>query len=241
MYMENLKRTIEKGNLQFRMIFIILALIPLIFLNDFYIHIYYHLFGTLLLHTITQQWHIVVLNIVLFLIFLIPLSFRRRINWKEYGVVTAFFVSLFIEMYGIPLTVFFASKYFSGSASELPNMVIVFKFLGVNIGMTMAMVYGTVLMIMGMLLIIIGWITLYKNLKKDEIVTKGIYSYSRHPQYFGFILIILGWLVGWPTLLTVIFAPILIFMYLRVCKIEEKELSDIKEYEEYKERVPFFI
>ncbi|UCE74970.1 MAG: DUF1295 domain-containing protein, partial [Methanomassiliicoccales archaeon] len=70
---------------------------------------------------------------------------------------------------------------------------------------------------------------------------KGIYSFSRHPQYFGFILMIIGWLIGWPTILTVIFTPILIFMYLRVCKIEEKELSHIKEYEIYKNKVPFLI
>ncbi len=220
---------------------VILILIPLIFIKEFYLHTYYHFSGTLLIDTINQQWHIVILNIMVFLSFLIPLSFRRKINWKEYGLVMAFFVSLFVEMYGLPLTVFFASKYFSGSGVEIPNSIVVFEFLGVNIGMTLAMVYGTVLMIIGMFLIIIGWITLYKNIEKDTIVTKGIYSYSRHPQYFGFILIVIGWLIGWPTILTVIFAPILVYMYVRVSKIEEKELSNIEEYEAYKEKVPFFV
>jgi protein-S-isoprenylcysteine O-methyltransferase Ste14 len=201
----------------------------------------YHFTGSVMPNIITQKWHIVLVNIVLFLTFLIPLSFRRKINWKEYGLVTAFFVSLFIEMYGIPLTVFLASKSFSGVDANLPNVLFEFKFLGVNLKFSFAMIYGTVLMIIGMVLIIIGWITLYKNLKDNEIVTKGIYSYSRHPQYFGFILIIIGWVIGWPTILTLIFAPILIFTYIRVCKVEENELANIKKYKVYKRKVPFFV
>jgi protein-S-isoprenylcysteine O-methyltransferase Ste14 len=197
--------------------------------------------GMLLPYTITQQWHIVILNIVLFLSFLIPLSFRRRINWKEYGLVTAFFVSLFVEMYGIPLTIYFASGYFSGSNGEMPNSIVTFNFLGVDISMSLAMTYGLVLMLIGMSLIIIGWVTLYRNLEENAIVTSGIYSISRHPQYFGFILVVVGWLVGWPTILTAIFSPILIYTYIRVCKIEEKELSSNADYNSYKKKVPFFI
>ena len=61
------------------------------------------------------------------------------------------------------------------------------------------------------------------------------------PQYFGFILVISGWLIGWPTILTLVFAPILIYKYVGVCKIEEKEMSDVTDYKEYSARVPFFI
>jgi protein-S-isoprenylcysteine O-methyltransferase Ste14 len=239
--MNNLKEIVINRIFPQRVMLAALILIPVIFLGDFYVHIHSHFMGTILPNVITQQWHIVILNIVLFISFLIPLSFRRKVDWKEYGLVTAFFVSLFIEMYGIPLTVFFASNFFSASNTELPNAAYHFRFLGVDISMSLAMVYATILMILGMLLIIIGWMTLYKNQKENKIVTNGVYSFSRHPQYLGFILMIIGWLIGWPTILTVIFAPILIFMYLRVCKIEEKELSHIKEYEIYKNRVPFLI
>ncbi|ODS39670.1 MAG: hypothetical protein A7315_02950 [Candidatus Altiarchaeales archaeon WOR_SM1_79] len=239
--MEKIIRIIKSRNFPIRLALVILIIFPFFFLHDFYAHIYAHFMGTLLPDAITNQWHIVILNIVIFLSFLVPLSFRRRINWKEYGLVTAFFVSLFVEMYGIPLTVFFSSKYFSGNGVELPNQIIAFKFLGANIGMTLAMVYGTVLMVIGMILIIVGWVTLYRNLKENQIVTRGIYSFSRHPQYFGFILIVIGWLVGWPTLLTVVFAPILVFMYFRVSKIEEEELADKDGYAVYRKEVPFFI
>jgi len=239
--MEKLIKIVKNKNFPFRVLVGILIIIPLIFIQDFYVHAYSHFMGTILPHLITQQWLIVVLNIFLFLAFLIPLSFRRKIDWKEYGLVSAFFISLFVEMYGIPLTIFFASKSFAGAGGEIPNSIFSFEFLGTNIRMSLAMVYGTTLMVIGMALIIVGWITLYRNLKKDEIVTTGVYAYSRHPQYFGFVLIIIGWLIGWPTILTVIFAPILIYMYVRVCKIEEKELSHNQRYKNYKRDVPFFI
>ena len=77
--------------------------------------------------------------------------------------------------------------------------------------------------------------------RTERIVSTKIYSLIRHPQYFGFILIITGWLVGWPTILTVIFAIILIYKYVKVCRVEEEELAHIKKYEDYKEKVPFFI
>jgi protein-S-isoprenylcysteine O-methyltransferase Ste14 len=177
----------------------------------------------------------------MFITFLIPLSFRRRINWKEYGLVTAFFVSLFIEMYGLPLSILFVSKTIYPTNIGIARVVYEFEFLGVNIAMDMAMLYASILIIIGTLFILVGWITLYKNIKKQNLVTTGIYSYSRHPQYLGFLLIILGWLIGWPTILTTIFAVILVYKYVKVCKIEEKELANIESYKKYKEKVPFFF
>jgi protein-S-isoprenylcysteine O-methyltransferase Ste14 len=239
--MKNLRELLFNRNLPMRLIFGILIIIPLLFYQDFWIHIHAHFSGSILDNIITNQWHIVIINIVVFISFLIPLSFRRKIDWKEYGLITAFFVSLFVEMYGIPLTVFFAAETLSGGATEVPNTVIQFDFLGVNIAMSHAMVYATILMLIGMALIMVAWVTLYRNIKEDEIVTKGIYSYSRHPQYLGFILMIIGWLVGWPTILTVILGPILIVIYVRVSVIEERELGGSDEYRRYKERVPFFV
>jgi protein-S-isoprenylcysteine O-methyltransferase Ste14 len=174
--------------------------------------------------------------------FLIPLSYRRKANWVEYGLVSAFFISLFIEMYGIPLTVLFASKYFFTPGTQLPPNIVSFYFLGVGFGMDIGMTYGAILMLIGMFIIIAGWIKLYRSTKKDGLVTDGIYAYSRHPQYLGFILIILGWLFGWPTIITVVLAPILIYKYFKVCKTEEEEMEkEFPEYNEYKENVPLFI
>ncbi len=225
-----------------RILLLILFLVPIIYFKDFYYHFYVYLSGNIITGVIMQQWHIVILFILLFTAFLIPLSYRRKANWVEYGLVTAFLVSLFIEMYGIPLTILLASKYFFTSGTQLPPNIANFYFLGVGFGMDIAMTYGAILMIIGLSIIIIGWIKLYRNTKKDGLVTDGIYAYSRHPQYLGFILFILGWLFGWPTIITVFLAPILIYKYVRVCKTEEKEITnEFAEYKEYKKKVPLFI
>lgn len=230
-------------NLPIRILSILLILIPpIVFFQDFYKHFYVYLTGNIITRVITQQWHIVVLSILLFVAFLIPLSFRRKAKWVERGLVSAFFISLFIEMYGIPLTILFASKYFLTTNANAPSNLIQFHFLGVSFGMDMAMSYAALLMIIGALFVIIGWITLYRNVKRTGLVTNGIYQYSRHPQYLGFILVIIGWFIGWPTILTVVFTPILIYRYIRLCKTEEYEIQNqYPEYKNYKTRVPFFI
>jgi len=221
---------------------LLILLPPIVFFRDFYKHFYVYLTGNIITNLITQQWHIVVLSILLFVAFLVPLSFRRKANWAERGLVTAFFISLFIEMYGIPLTILFASKYFITTNVNAPDHLIKFNFLGVCIGMTMAMSYGALLIIIGALLVIIGWITLYRNVKKKGLVTNGIYRYSRHPQYLGFILVIIGWFIGWPTILTLVFTPILIYRYIRLCKTEEYEIQNkFPEYKDYKTSVSLFI
>lgn len=228
-------------NLPVRIPFAVLILLPFLRPVEFWDHIVAHLTGGALDRIIRDEWYLALLNIIIFLTFLIPLKFRRKIDWKEYGLVSAFFVSLFVEMYGIPLTVLFASRYYGGAEVELPNSFVTFTIFGVNFSMTLAMVYGLLLMTLGTVIIVLGWVTLYRNLESADLVTTGIYAHSRHPQYFGFILVILGWLIAWPTILVIIFSPILVFIYVRVCLIEERELEGNNAYEEYRQRVPFFI
>ena len=224
------------------LVLIAFIIFPIIYWQEFYHHFEVYFSGNIINHIITKEWKVVVLSIVLFMLFLIPLSYRRKANWLEYGLVGAFFVSLFIEMYGIPLTILFASKYFYPDPSILPPNVVTFNFAGVSMGMDIAMAYGAVIMTIGMILIITGWITLYINAKQGKFVTSGIYSISRHPQYIGFILIIVGWFFGWPTLITLIFSPILIYKYVRVCLTEEKEIINTSpEYLKYKKKTPLFI
>lgn len=228
-------------NLCLRIIFLLISLTPLFYFESFYNHFYSYLTGSIITQVIAREWQVVAASIILFIAFLIPLSYRRKVNWKEYGLVSAFFVSLFVEMYGIPLTLIFTSNFFIQGAL-FPETVFTFNFLGAKLAADIAMIYGAILMLSGSVFILLGWITLYQTLKKGKLVTRGIYSVSRHPQYFGFILIILGWLVGWPTILTLIFSPILIYMYVKVCKKEESELSiEFPKYKEYMKKVPFFI
>lgn len=254
----SLKMMAQKNILP-RAILLILAAFPLFHFNEFYRHFYAYITGGVITAIITQQWRIVVLSAAIFIAFLIPLSFRRKANWAEYGLVSAFFVSLFFEMYGIPLTVLFASKYFFANNAGLPFLpanVVEFNLFGVAFGMDLAMAYAAALMVLGAALITAGWITLYMNVRSQNdaknsgklgenehmFVSTGIYSFSRHPQYFGFILIILGWLIGWPTILTLVLSPILIYKYVKVCRTEEKEICEkAPEYGKYMENVPFFV
>ncbi len=229
-------------NLFFRILIIFLFLFPLLFVQQFYIHFYAYLSSNVITEVVTKQWLVVLFFIILFMAFLIPLSYRRKAGWVEYGLVAAFFISLFVEMYGIPLTILLASKYFFVPGTQLPPNILNISFMGVGLGLDMAMIYGSILILIGTCLIILGWVTLYKHSKKEGMVTSGIYKYSRHPQYLGFIFIILGWFFGWPTPLTLIFAPILIYKYLDVCHKEEIEVAkEHPEYDDYKLKVPFMV
>jgi hypothetical protein len=60
-------------------------------------------------------------------------------------------------------------------------------------------------------------------------------SYVRHPQYVGFILIMLGFLAQWSTLLTLLMFPILVVMYVRLARQEEQEVRGEfgEEYDQY--------
>ena len=194
--------------------------------------------GNIITKVITNQWHIALISIVIFVLFLVPLTYRKKANWINHGIAVAFFISLFVEMYGIPLTIFLASAYFHPDPVQVPNLFS-FTFLGVSFGMDFGMSIGLLIITSGMALILLGWVTLYRNIGKGT-VTTGIYSMSRHPQYLGFMLIVIGWFIAWPTILTVIFAPILVYRYLRVCRIEESEMSS-KEYYKYKKATPFLF
>ena len=148
----------------------------LFFLDEFAEHFEAHFGGGITDQMIRGNWLLVIANIAVFLAFLLPLAYRRKVSWKEYGVVAAFFVSLFVEMYGIPLSVLFASKYISGGDTVPANPVWETEIFGVGFGFTVPMSYGAVLMTVGTVIIVWGWVSLYRGLKKDELVTGGIYS-----------------------------------------------------------------
>jgi len=226
-----------------RILLVLLAAVPVLYIKPFYHHFHVYLTGTAITGIVKEQWHLVVISIVVFGLFLIPLTYRKRAKWVDYGLVGAFFVSLFIEMFGIPLTILFASKFLFVPGTVMPEHVVAFEFMGVHLGMDHAMTYGLVVMLIGMALIMAGWVSLYTQVRQPVFARKGIYRYSRHPQYLGFVLLVLGWFFGWPTILTVIFSPILVVKYIKAARSEEADMLQLygEEYAVYIEGTPFLI
>ncbi|MFB6175212.1 MAG: isoprenylcysteine carboxylmethyltransferase family protein [Candidatus Nanohalobium sp.] len=239
--MEHLKfpKSVDRRSFVFGLLTGLAALTFPSFLN----HMLYFLSGQISTVIFRGQWGIVALSIVGFLAFLIPLNYRRRADWRSMGIYSAFIVSLFIEMYGIPLTVYMSSAAFGAvSPATVPNTVLTFSAVGHTFAMNIWMVVGAAITALGMAIVAIGWVTIYRT--DRDLVTSGIYRYSRHPQYLGIILIAAGWFIGWPTLLTGLMLPVVIYEYARLCRKEEKEVAeDIGEekYQAYRESTPMLV
>ena len=84
---------------------------------------------------------------------------------------------------------------------------------------------------------------LYHAQRHKSLAVAGPYARIRHPQYVAFVLILLGFLLQWPTLLTLVMFPILLIMYGRLAITEEKEMRKQfgDDFEQYARRTPRFI
>lgn len=196
-------------------------------------------------------WSLVIVNSAVFIIF--AYSFfkpRTRRDWRSFGAFSAFLVALFVEMYGFPLTIFLLSgwlqtyypniNWFSHDAGHMLEMMFGWK---TNPHAGPFHIASFVLIGGGFILISAGWKRLYDAQRRHALATNGIYSYVRHPQYVGFILVMFGFLMQWPTLLTLAMFPVLTTMYIRLARSEEKDaLAEFGDaYRRYMEQVPGFI
>jgi protein-S-isoprenylcysteine O-methyltransferase Ste14 len=214
----------------------------LIAADSFRAHLTYFLSGQIHETLITGNWKIVALNVGIFLAFAGFLFVRRSVDWSSIGgvgIYAAFIVSLFVEMYGVPLTIFLGSGLIAGP-TQPPETIFTFQAFGQGFSMNLWMIHGVFVTALGMALVAVGWWQVYRG---EGLVTDGLYEYSRNPQYVGIALIALGWVIGFPTILTLVLFPLLVGAYYNAARHEAGDMRERygDDYEEWASETPLFI
>lgn len=196
-------------------------------------------------------WTLAAINSVVFILF--AYTFFKPLNtrdWRTFGMYSAFIVALFAEMYGFPLTIFLLSgwltthypqvNWLSHDAGHLLEMIFGWK---INPHFGPFHVLSFVLIFVGFSLLASAWRVLYTAQVTQTIASTGPYEKIRHPQYVAFLLVMFGFLLQWPTLLTLAMFPVLAYAYARLARTEEREMAARfgEDYRVYLSRTPAFI
>jgi len=196
-------------------------------------------------------WPLVIINSAVFLIF--AFSFTKPQtprDWRSFGAFSAFIVALFAEMYGFPLTIYLLSGWLG---SRYPGV----DFMSHDAGHLLETLFGwrsnphfgpfhmlSVMFILGgFWLLAAAWKVLYQAQRRHGLATTGPYARVRHPQYDAFVLIMFGFLLQWPTLLTLLMFPVLVWMYVRLARTEERDAEARfgEQWREYAAHTPGFM
>ncbi len=173
--------------------------------------------------------------------YLAPSTWRE---WAGAGLVQAFIIALYAEMYGFPLTIYLLVRWF-GLDRTYVNANLWSTLVGLGeTGMMISMVFGYVLLFIGIGLFAQGWRELYRARAQKRLATGGLYGLVRHPQYLGLFIGLFGeGVVHWPTLFSVGLFPAIVLAYGVLARKEERrvleQFGDV--YRSYQRQVPMFV
>ena len=196
-------------------------------------------------------WILVILNSLVFIIF--AFSFvkpKTSRDWRSFSAFSAFIVALFAEMYGFPLTMYLLSGWLQTRYPEIDILAhnsghlwqTIFGWKG-NAHFNPIHIVSNILLLFGFIMLASAWNVLFHAQKDHQLATTGLYERIRHPQYVAFTMILIAFLLMWPTILTIVMFPILLFMYIWLAKKEESESIEEfgEEYLHYIEKTPAFF
>jgi protein-S-isoprenylcysteine O-methyltransferase Ste14 len=168
-------------------------------------------------------------------------------SWREWvgaGVVQAFIIALYAEMYGFPLTIYLLVRFF-GLDREYVSTNLWSTLVGFGeTGMFVSMLLGYAVAFVGIGLFAQGWRQVYRARQDDQLVTDGLYRYVRHPQYTGLFIALFGeGIIHWPTIFSVGLFPLVVVVFTWLARREERDMIDQfgEGYRTYQRRVPMFI
>lgn len=195
-------------------------------------------------------WSLVIINSLVFIIFAFSFTKPKTPrDWRSFGAFSAFLIALFTEMYGFPLTIYLLFPWLS---KQFPDI----NFLSHDAGHLFEVIFGwrsnphfgpfhilsSILIFGGFIMLSSAWKVLYQAQSQHKLATTELYARMRHPQYVGFVLIMIGFLLQWPTLITLVMFPVLVLMYLRLARREEQDaIAEFgEEYRHYAAKTPAF-
>lgn len=168
-------------------------------------------------------------------------------TWKEWtraGVVQAFIIAFYAEMYGFPLTIYFLARFFGLDLEWGEGGNLWAQLFGTPTAHIIAMFLGYTIVFAGATLVADGWRRIHEARREENLMTDGVYARVRHPQYTGLFLIVFGeGIVHWPTIISVAAFPIIVVAYTILARREERQMLEQfgPEYRAYQQRVPMFI
>lgn len=173
---------------------------------------------------------------------LAPKSWRE---WTRAGLVQAFIIAFYAEMYGFPLTIYLLARLFNlDFAGTFWDGNLWIHLTGTRSAMLVSMVAGYIITFFGIMLLIAGWREVHRANKQGRLATGGPYALVRHPQYTGLFLAIFGeGVVHWPTIFSLAAFPVIVFAYTMLARKEDRQMLEQfgDEYRQYQRRVPMFF